>query len=152
MFAGPSYEVRCTDPARNTELFLFDANPSNGLMGIEGTHHQLPEGMNRFTAEISAGPLALDVVRYQPYEVELRVNAEDQDAMLVANSNESAMHIGRIDRLLIENHSNTLINDTHREGAVVLALATGLSLRFTHCVMNGDTSILDWSGTFNQMP
>lgn len=150
VFAGPSYEVQCDDPARDTMLYMFDANPVNGLMALEGTHHRLPDGLNTFSLNTRGEVLKLEVMRYQPYEVELKINAMDGEASVIAASSAQGQTIGTLARILIENHSEIEISDPPRHAAVVLTLASGLSLRFNQCIIRGDTSVLNWSGTFDR--
>ncbi len=117
VYAGPSYEVKCVDTARDTQLTWFDANPNSSITSILGRHHQLPKGLQSFSVDSNGNDTRLKVASYQPYEVNLRVKLSAPEKKLILKSKQEAdREIGAIQKIVLENHSKVLIDDQPRLG------------------------------------
>lgn len=150
-WAGPSHVITCMDVSRETRLELFDFSPHIKLLNVRGKHNQLPPGMTAFVIEQS--DIALVVMRYQPYEIELQPSlpAGTAPPSIVTDNAEKAS-IGVLDRVIVENHSSVKVSEQRRKGAAILVLSSGLRLHFNNCEIQGDVSVLNWEKTFKPQP
>ena len=145
--AGPSYSIECEDHARNNTIHMFDLNPSSDVMRANGVHHLLPDTMESFVLEGNGSELT--VVSYAPYEVELlpTLGTDGQRPAVMIGENDG-VRAGILEKVILENESELIIDQEPRKGAITLVLTSGMRLRFNHCDMKGDVSILDWESTF----
>ncbi len=142
-FAGPSHRVRCTDPARGTELLFHDAKPNQQFFKVKGTHNQLPKSSSNFVVNTS-GVASPKVTSYKPYEVELTLENPAQ----IVTRGDNPKEIGILEKVILENHTELKIGVSDRPAAAILVLSSGLQLRFNGCRIDGDTAVMDWAGTF----
>lgn len=102
---------------------------------------------------IEKADIALSVVRYQPYEIELKPMLPAGMAPLsIVTHNSTKAVIGVLDRVIVENHSKVEVSEQRRNGAAILVLSSGLRLRFNYCEIQGDVSVLNWEKTFKPQP
>lgn len=147
--AGPSYSVECEDIARGTKLHLFDANPRSGIVDVTGTHNQLPDGLESFSAVDSNDNISLTVADYKPYEVQLLLSPAQPLVASLHTDNEHEIELGHLQKVILENHSEIVIDSDPRLAATILVMQSGVRLRFNGCRIRGDAAVLNWQETFD---